>query len=182
MFTNDISSADSLQQSDELNHHGVMGMKWGKRRSYKSSIGNAARSKGIASDIRTNAAKQTARSNRLDKKYAKAVEKGTYGTRKAKGYQKKSAKLTKKAGKNEALAKRHDAAAANFVKKAAETGVRSYPTPKRDKAKNIIKAINLESAFGMGVGVGSYSTIKAKQNRKNEAAAEANVIQDKKKK
>lgn len=145
-----------ITPSDEIHHHGVMGMKWGTRRSYNRSITKAGK------HVRKSAS-NAVKAYRHDEKL------NTLKNMPGASSNKKVQKLQRKLDKEEKASTRHAEAARAYISEAAKTGVRSYTTDNKDIAKLAIRAM-VDPVF-----VGHY---QRKLESQNFAANMANEEQD----
>lgn len=158
-----------------LKHYGVKGQKWGTRHAYRKAI-----AMGSWKDLRSHKLDRSA--NRLNKRVNK-LENKTNGVSSKKNdkLMTKANRIAEKSSKRKIKADNYHSAAQAYIQAAADTGVRSFSTPKRDAAKVAINAFIGYSLNGLplavGNGINAYTIIK----RQNATAAKANKLQDERK-
>lgn len=151
-----------LYSMDELYHYGVIGMKWGVRRSaYKARANERLKKKALDYDVKSD------RANRKSEKiHAKQdLERSNKAAKKAANYSTKSEKAQKRALKEDGDLKR-----ASLERKAAKYKYKS--------SEQRMKANRLSKTTGYGVKAMKYS-IKSDKFAKKAAKARLKVASNK---
>lgn len=142
--------------TDELYHYGVIGMKWGVRRSsYKTSQNERLRTKATKYDVKSAKARKKSEKIHANEDLGRANK----AAKKAANYRIKSAKLQKKA-----LTETNEFKRTNLEKKAAKADYKS--------ATNEMKANRLSKTASYGLKAMKYS---AKSDKLAKKAAKARL-------
>lgn len=159
-----------------LKHYGVSGMKWGTRHKYRTAISRSVVKQDKSDNYRNKAIKT---SFKATKKRAKAsnIELENPNSKRASRLRAKGDKLANKSAKQREISKRYQERAQSYIKEAADTGLRSFSTPRMDKARVTIEQF-IRAQTSSSVGVYNQGIISSTRiSKENHAAAQANKLQ-----
>ena len=161
----EFTSWDSRLRSDELEHHGIPGMKWGVRR-FQNSDGSltAAGQKRYGSGSilnRQGARSMTRHLNKLDKGYANVAARQQADQYRVARYSRK---------RNKALAKGNEKKAEKFQSKAMKSALRAAQAGKNKKAIENLQWRIMAKAARKGFTTNSYAVKRSGQDGKTRVA------------
>ena len=163
-----------------LKHYGVAGMHWGTRHAYRKSITRSVNNQDESDSYRNKAIKT---SFKATKKRAKAsnIELANPNSKRAARLRAKGDKLANKSAKQREISERYQKRAQSYIKEAADTGLRSFSTPRKDAARVTINQFISAQIGRSSLGVynqGISSSVRIL--KENHAAAQANRLQKRK--